>query len=358
MESHKNQVEVDVTNTLQRLPKPPNTFGIDVCALRVLTAHSEAELLKHWQQASAQNQAVLVLGSGSNVLFIENFDGTVLLNRIYGIKIADSVDAWILQVGAGEVWHDLVTFCLDREMSGLENLALIPGRVGAAPVQNIGAYGVELQQLCDYVDVIHLKTDVKFRLSTAECKFGFRDSIFKHELRDCHAIVAVGLRLKKAWQPILSYGELKRLNAQQVTPRQIYDAVCALRRQKIPDPAMIGNAGSFFKNPIISAVQAECLLRKYADCPYYPQENGRVKLAAGWLIENCNLKGFNIGGAAVYDQHALVLINTGKASGGEIATLAHHVRQQVADRFDIWLEPEVRFITRHGEVDAVTVISE
>lgn len=229
--------------------------------------------------------------------------------------------------------------------------------MGSAPVQNIGAYGVELQQFCEYVDVIQLKTGVKFRLNTIECKFGFRESIFKHELREHHAIVAVGLRLKKAWQPTLNYGDLIHLDAQQVTPRQIFDAVCEIRRKKLPDPAVFGNAGSFFKNPIITTAEAEHLLQIYPNVPHYPQSDGRIKFAAGWFIERCGLKGYKLGNAAVYDYHALVLINNGNASGKDIAALAQQIRQQVANRFDIWLEPEVRFISRCGEVDATTAIS-
>lgn len=353
----ENEAGLNKTILEDAVSKLPNTFGIDVSAQRVLEVHTEMELVTHWQQSTAQNQSVLVLGSGSNVLFLENFAGTVLLNRIYGICITEDANAWHLNIGAGEVWHDLVNFCLDRNIPGLENLALIPGCVGSAPVQNIGAYGVELQQFCEYVDVIQLKTGVKFRLSTTDCRFGFRESIFKHELREHHGIVAIGLRLKKAWQPTLNYGGLSHLDAQQVTPRQIYDAVCAIRRSKLPDPAVFGNAGSFFKNPIISTAEAANLLQSYADAPHHPQSDGRVKVAAGWLIERCDLKGYKLGNAAVYDYHALVLINNGNASGHEIAALARHIRQQVANRFAIWLEPEVRFIARWGEVDAATALS-
>lgn len=333
--------------------KIPNTFGIDVHAQCLVAVHTELELVTLWKRAFAQHQPVLVLGSGSNVLFLENFAGTVLLNRICGITIAEDTDAWQLHIGAGEVWHDLVNFCLDRQMPGLENLALIPGCVGSAPVQNIGAYGVELQQFCEYVDVIELKTGVKFRLNAIQCKFGFRESIFKHELREYHAIVAVGLRLKKAWQPTLNYGDLKYLDAQRITSRQIYDAVCAIRRSKLPNPAVLGNAGSFFKNPIISAAEADHLLRRYPNASHYQQSDGRIKVAAGWLIEQCGLKGYKLGNAAVYDHHALVLINSGNASDREIAALANHIRQQVANRFKIWLEPEVRFIANGGEVDVI-----
>lgn len=337
--------------------KPLNTFAIDAQAQRIVTAHTEAELLTLWQQASARKLPVLVLGGGSNVLFLENYAGTALLNRIKGISVSEDADAWHVHAGAGEVWHDLVNACLDLSMPGLENLALIPGCVGSAPIQNIGAYGVELQQLCEYVDVIQLETSEKWRLSAAECQFGYRESIFKHYLCEHYAIVAVGLRLTKAWQPVLNYGDLTYLDAQHVTPRQIYDTVCTARRRKLPDPALTGSAGSFFKNPVISALEAEYLLSRYPDAPYYPQPEGKVKLAAGWLIDRCGLKGYQLGGAAVYDKQVLVLINTGKASGSNVAALARYVRRQVADRFAVWLEPEVRFISAKGEVNALGIIS-
>ena len=194
-------------------------------------------------------------------------------------------------------------------MPGLENLALIPGCAGSSPIQNIGAYGVELQRVCEYVDCIELETGRKQRLSAAECRFGYRDSIFKHEYQDRYAIVAIGLSLAKTWQPVLSYGDLTRLDPQTVTPQQVFDAVCHMRMTKLPDPKINGNAGSFFKNPIVSAQVAEALLAQFPHAPHYPQANGSVKLAAGWLIDQCELKGQRIGGAAVHRQQALVLIN-------------------------------------------------
>lgn len=336
--------------------KSLNSFAIDARARRVNVAHTEAELFTFWRQASEDATPVLVLGGGSNVLFLENYAGSVLLNRIAGMAIEEGANAWHLHVGAGEVWHGLVNTCLEKRMPGLENLALIPGCVGSAPIQNIGAYGVELQQFCEYVDVLQLETGAKRRLSVAECQFGYRDSIFKHDLRERHAIVAVGLRLAKAWRPVLNYGDLARLDAQQATPRQIYDTVFAMRRTKLPDPALHGNAGSFFKNPIIDAPAAERLLSRYPDAPHYPQPGGGVKLAAGWLIDRCGLKGYRLGGAAVHDKQALVLVNADNATGEDIAALARHVRRQVAERFAVWLEPEVRFIGADGEVDTVGVI--
>nr|WP_230197410.1 UDP-N-acetylmuramate dehydrogenase [secondary endosymbiont of Ctenarytaina eucalypti] len=337
--------------------KSLHSFAIDALARRVIVARTETELFTFWRQASEEATCVLLLGSGSNVLFLENYSGTVLLNRITGVKIKEDSEAWHLHVGAGEVWHDLVNTCLEKRMPGLENLALIPGCVGSAPIQNIGAYGVELKKFCEYVDVLQLETGARCRLSGAECEFGYRDSIFKHNLRERHAIVAVGLKLIKAWRPVLHYGELSRLNAGQAIPRQIYDAVCAMRRTKLPDPSQQGNAGSFFKNPVITASAAENFLRRHPDAPHYPQVGGRVKLAAGWLIDRCGFKGYRLGGAALHDKQALVLINAGQATGEDIAALARHIRLQVADRFSVWLEPEVRFIGANGEVDALGVIA-
>lgn len=329
-----------------------NTFAVEAIARQIVSACSEVELTECWQDARRQSLPVLLLGGGSNVLFLDDFTGTVLLNRIAGISITEDEDAWHLHVGAGEDWHGLVSFTLEQGMPGLENLALIPGRVGSAPIQNIGAYGVELESVCEYVDLIDLATGAKQRLTKAQCRFGYRDSIFKHDYRDNSAITAVGIILSKIWRPVLTYGDLARLDSRNVTPRQVFDAVCSMRRGKLPDPAVVGNAGSFFKNPLISADAARRLLAQYPDMPHYPQLSGEVKLAAGWLIDQCGLKGFRLGAAAVHEKQALVLINNGQASGRDIAALAGYVRHQVAERFQVFLEPEVRFIAADGEVDA------
>lgn len=271
--------------------------------------------------------------------------------------MSETSDAWHLHVGAGENWHQLVQFALNNGMPGLENLALIPGCAGSSPIQNIGAYGVELQKVCRYVDCIELVTGVKQRLSAAECRFGYRDSIFKHEYQDRYAIVAVGLTLPKAWQPVLTYGDLTRLDPQTVTSQQVFDAVCHMRMTKLPDPKVNGNAGSFFKNPVVSADKAQALLATYPGIPHYPQPDGSMKLAAGWLIDQCQLKGKVMGGAAVHSQQALVLINQHQATSEDVVELAHYVRQQVGEKFNIWLQPEVRFIGETGEVNAEETIA-
>lgn len=280
--------------------KPWNTFGIDRSAKTIVRAETEKQLLDAWQNAAAQRQPILILGEGSNVLFLKDYAGTVIINRIMGIEVSETPDAWHLHVGAGENWHQLVQFALNNGMPGLENLALIPGCTGSSPIQNIGAYGVELQKVCQYVDCVELATGEKLRLFAAECRFGYRDSIFKHEYQDRYAIVAVGLMLPKEWQPVLTYGDLTRLDPQTVTPRQVFDAVCHMRMTKLPDPKVNGNAGSFFKNPVVSADKAQALLAAYPNIPHYPQPDGSMKLAAGWLIDQCQLKGKVMGGAAVH----------------------------------------------------------
>lgn len=334
-----------------------NSFGLTVYANRIVTADTPDALLTAWQRSQRGQQPVLILGGGSNVLFLESFSGTVILNRIMGIQVVERHDAWHLHVGAGENWHRLVEYTLREGMHGLENLALIPGCAGSAPIQNIGAYGVEFKRVCDYVDVLDLQSGEARRLTALECQFGYRDSIFKHTHQQGYAITAVGLRLAKEWQPVLNYGDLARLDARTVTPVQVFDAVCHMRRTKLPDPAVTGNAGSFFKNPIVSAEHAQRIRESYPDMPSYPQPDGTVKLAAGWLIDRCGLKGCQIGGAAVHEQQALVLINKDRATSQDILALAKHVREQVAARFSVGLEPEVRFIAAHGEVDATGAVS-
>ncbi len=334
-----------------------NTFSLEAQAAQIITATRSEHLTQAWHLAQKNHQPLLLLGEGSNVLFLENFAGIVAVNRLKGIEITQTDSEWLLHVGAGENWHQLVCFALDNNIAGLENLALIPGCVGSAPIQNIGAYGIELQSLCDYVDLLNLDSGEVLRLSAIDCLFGYRESIFKHAYREGFAIIAVGLRLAKQWQPKLTYGDLTRLDAATVTPRQIFESVCAMRRSKLPDPAKTGNAGSFYKNPIVDAQRVNALLAEYPTMPVYPQADGNVKLAAGWLVENAGLKGFNIGGAAVHQQQALVLINQHNATSQDVVALARHVRNRVAEKFAVWLDPEVRFVSAQGEVNAVEALS-
>ncbi|AWK14842.1 UDP-N-acetylmuramate dehydrogenase [Candidatus Fukatsuia symbiotica] len=333
-----------------------NTFALPVYATRVIGINSVSTLITAWHEARMADQSVLLLGEGSNVLFVEDFSGTLLLNRIKGISCTEDSGAWYLHVGAGENWHQLVCYTLQHCIRGLENLALIPGCVGAAPIQNIGAYGVELQNVCQYVDLLDLNNGVSQRLMVEDCQFGYRDSIFKHCYKEGFAIIAVGIKLTKAWIPTLSHGDLTQLDPLTVTAEEIFNQVCATRRRKLPDPAVTGNAGSFFKNPIVSRKKAMEILKKYPRVPYYIQPDHCIKLAAGWLIDSCALKGHRIGGAAVHQQQALVLININNAVSQDILDLARYVRRQVVAKFAIYLEPEVRFIAANGEINSVECV--
>ncbi|MFM5819671.1 UDP-N-acetylmuramate dehydrogenase [Aeromonas sanarellii] len=290
----------------------------------------------------------LVLGGGSNILFCDDFAGLVVHNGLKGIALHDEGDHWLLHVAAGENWHELVCHALQQGWYGLENLALIPGTVGAAPVQNIGAYGVELASVCAYVEAFNWHSGEVEHIDAAECQFGYRDSIFKHACQDSHFITAVGLRLPKAWRPVAGYGPLAALG-EAPSAQAIFDTVCATRMAKLPDPAVLGNAGSFFKNPVVPAALAETLRQQYPQMPSYPAGDGQVKLAAGWLIDQCSLKGFAIGRAAVHQEQALVLVNLGGASAMELIALAAHVRDSVEQKFGVVLEHEVRFMGRSGE---------
>ncbi|QCR37486.1 UDP-N-acetylmuramate dehydrogenase [Nissabacter sp. SGAir0207] len=336
---------------------PYNTFHIAASAQQLVIATTVEQLHAAWQEARHQQHDVLLMGEGSNMLFLEDFGGTVILNRIMGIALTETATDWHLHVGAGENWHQLVCYSLEQGIMGLENLALIPGCVGSSPIQNIGAYGVELKQVCEYVDVLDLENGKTFRLSNEACQFGYRESVFKHHYRQGYAVIAVGFKLTKQWQPVLAYGDLRNLDSTTVTAKEVFEAVCQMRRSKLPDPAVTGNAGSFFKNPVVQPAAFEKIKEEFPTVPAYPQPDGAIKLAAGWLIDQCHLKGYVQGAAAVHRHQALVLINQGGASGAEIKALARHVRETVAERFGIWLEPEVRFIAAHGEVDAVGALA-
>lgn len=334
-----------------------NTLGLDIDADAIVLADTPESIIHAWQACQQSQKPFLLLGEGSNVLFLENYAGTVVINRIKGIRITEQHESWRLHVGAGENWHQLVKTTLQKGMPGLENLALIPGLTGSAPIQNIGAYGVELKDVCEYVDVLHLDNGQTERLHRNDCQFSYRDSIFKHHYQQGYAIIAVGLKLAKQWQPVLTYGELARLNPATVTAHEIFDTVCQMRQSKLPDPRLTGNVGSFFKNPLVSAETAAGLMQQWPAIPHFPQNNHEVKLAAGWLIDQCQLKGHRIGGAAVHRQQALVLINEEDATPEDIVALAQYVRQRVGEKFGVWLEPEVRFIGAQGERNAVEVIS-
>lgn len=328
-----------------------NTFSINAKADNIITIYDKLSLFKLWRQHQDNGKSILILGAGSNVLFLENYKGTVLLNRIKGIFITENNTEWKLHVGAGEKWNALVMYTITMNMPGLENLVCIPGYVGAAAIQNIGAYGLELSQVCEYVDVLDLIYGNIIRFYYHDCCFSYRNSIFKNCL-DKYAIIFVGLKLNKHWKPILHYPELKSLNIDFATPIQILKLIILIRNKKLPDPIINGNAGSFFKNPIIDANFAQNLYRIYPKMPFYKQADGKIKLLAGWLIEQCKLKGYVLGEASVYFKQAVVLINTRqKATGTEIAALAFYVRNTVINKFNVYLQPEVRLIGNKGEIN-------
>lgn len=325
-----------------------NTLALDAHCLWLAEVAQVDDLQQLVTKPELTDLPRLVLGGGSNVLFCNDFAGLVVLNRLKGIQLQDEGEHWLLHVAAGEEWHQLVCHALQQGWYGLENLALIPGTVGAAPVQNIGAYGVELASFCAYVEAFNWQSGQLERIDAADCHFGYRDSIFKHEYQDSHFITAVGLRLPKAWTPVLAYGPLAALG-DAPTAQAIFDTVCATRRAKLPDPAVLGNAGSFFKNPVVTRALADTLKQQYPHMPCYPAGEGQAKLAAGWLIDQCGLKGFAIGRAAVHQEQALVLVNLGGASAMELIALAAHVCDSVEQKFGVVLEHEVRFMGLTGE---------
>jgi UDP-N-acetylmuramate dehydrogenase len=253
-------------------------------------------------------------------------------------------DAVIVEFGGGEVWHEAVAWTLAQGLGGLENLALIPGTVGAAPVQNIGAYGIELKDRFESLDAVDLVTGRSVSFDAAMCHFGYRESVFKGALAGKTLITRVRLKLPKPWQPVLGYLDLERkVHETGITapgPQQVFDWVCAIRRAKLPDPAAIGNAGSFFKNPVVSPEQCRDIIGRDPEIVHYPMPDGTFKLAAGWLIDACGWKGKTVGRAGVYEKQALVLVNRGGATGAEVVTLARAIQESVYGRFGIRLEPE------------------
>lgn len=339
-----------------------NSFAIETKAQQLFRLHSRdqfTELLVHIKNALQQKKPILILGGGSNILFCEDFSGLIIKVELLGVEIIELDDHYRLNVGAGEDWHQLVTDCVEQGIDGLENLALIPGVVGAAPVQNIGAYGTEFKDFCESVEYIDLNSGEIHYLSQEQCLFGYRDSIFKTPAFKNALITQVTINLSKKWQPQSRYGGLNCLNeSEQLTAKKIYQSVCKVRSEKLPDPEILGNAGSFFKNPIMSKKAADELLSLYPNMPHYPQTDGRVKLAAGWLIDQANLKGKQVGGAAVHKQQALVLINQGDATATDIIRLAALVRDTVQQRFNVELEHEVRFIGAFGETTLSKVLAD
>lgn len=289
----------------------------------------------------------LILGEGTNTVFLEPYQGRVLVNCLQGISINEEEAGYQVVVQGGENWHKLVLYLNRQGIYGLENLALIPGTVGAAPVQNIGAYGVEVAQFITAVAGWNLKTQQEFLYLQAACEFGYRSSVFKQKQWQHLFITSVHFYFPKKWQAVLNYKELQSLPA-DCSAAEVMQRVVEVRQAKLPDPKQLANAGSFFKNPTVSATQAQRLLQHYPELPCYPQADGQVKLAAAWLIEQAGLKGAQQGEAAVHRQQALVLVNKGQASGKDVHQLAKQIQTTVFTRYQVMLEPEVRLMTRQG----------
>ncbi len=320
-----------------------NTFGVEALARAYLPVSSIETLAAVRADKAMAAMPRLILGGGSNLLFTQDVDALVLHMISRGISaIGEDADHVFVCAQSGESWHGFVQWTLAQDLGGLENLSLIPGSVGAAPIQNIGAYGSEMADCFHSLRAFDFVSGKVLTLTRDDCAFSYRDSIFKHALRDRAVIVDVTFALPKRWQPNLRYAELAQEIAaiSKPTAMEISAAVIAIRSRKLPDPAITGNAGSFFKNPVVSAAQRDSLLVQYPQLVSYAQADGSVKLAAGWLIDQCGWKGRSLGAAGVHERQALVLVNRGGASGQDILQLAERIKEDVALRFGVKLEVE------------------
>lgn len=322
-----------------------NTFGIDVQAASLTEVNTVDELRVALEQNASQ-LPLLVLGGGSNILFTKPVDAFVIINKIQGIRIVEEQgDQLVIEAGGGEVWHDFVQYTVHHGWGGIENLSLIPGSVGASPMQNIGAYGVEIKDVFHSLDALEIATGKIHTFTKDDCAFGYRESVFKRALKDRFVITAVRYVLQKKPTFHTGYGaiqqELEAMGVSELSVKAISEAVIRIRQSKLPDPKVLGNAGSFFKNPVVSAELAQRILKSHPNAPHYPQGDGTEKLAAGWLIEQCGLKGYRQGNCGVHEKQALVLVNYGGATGNEIFGLSQHVLDTVHAKFGVLLEREV-----------------
>ena len=353
--------------------RPYNTFGLPAVAGTLVRIESDADVRRVVDDPKLGRAPKFVLGGGSNIILTRDMPQVVLKVEVRGMRVVEErADAWIVEAGAGENWHDFVAYTLERGCPGLENLALIPGTVGAAPVQNIGAYGVELKDRFESLDAVDLVTGRSVTLRADICRFGYRDSVFKHAASpwppaDARAgaataapppadaepvrglagrtvITRVRFRLPRPWRAVLGYVDLQRKAAEtgidSPDARRVFDWVCSIRRAKLPDPATLGNAGSFFKNPVVTLEQCRDIIGRDPEIVHYPLADGSIKLAAAWMIDACGWKGKTVGQAGVYEKQALVLVNRGAAIGSEVMTLAGAIQESVYGRFGIRLEPE------------------
>lgn len=327
--------------------RPYNTFGISVKANHFATFSSVDELEK--LIIEFPNEVLLILGGGSNVLFTHDFNGLVLRNEIKGFEVVSENEQEVLiKAGAGEVWHEFVMKCIDHGFAGLENLSLIPGSVGASPMQNIGAYGVEIKDVFYSLEAFHLESGEIHSFDAKSCEFGYRESVFKRKFKGQYVITSVTFKLSKKPNLNTSYGaiesELQKMGIENPTIKDISNAVIAIRSSKLPDPKVLGNAGSFFKNPVVDQRIVDSILEKHPDAPNYPAEPGKRKLAAGWLIEQAGWKGQTFDNHGVHKLQALVLVNYGGATGQQIWDLSSKIISSIEEKFGVTLEREVNIL--------------
>ncbi len=327
--------------------KPMNTFGVNATSKQLIRLCAEHELSDILRYAAVYQGKVLLMGGGSNLLFTKDWDGLIVKIETKGIELLDEDDDYVyIRAQAGELWDDLVDYCVKRGYGGIENLSLIPGTVGSSPVQNIGAYGVELKDVFYLLEAVSLKTGEFREFNRSECQFGYRYSIFKGEYKGVYLILSVVFKLSKHPKFNISYGAIREEIDKLQIPlniNSIRKAVINIRRSKLPDPDEIGNAGSFFKNPVITETQFNLLKNKFPDIRYFTAENG-YKLAAGWLIESCGWKGYREGDSGIHNNQALVLVNFGNATGYQIKSLANKISDSVFVKFGVQLEPEVNIL--------------
>ncbi|NMM49211.1 UDP-N-acetylmuramate dehydrogenase [Marinigracilibium pacificum] len=326
-----------------------HTFGVPAIAEQLVEVHSIEDIREALKYASEHKLELHVFGGGSNILFRNNPNGLTIVNKLTGIEVIKENNSEVeLTVGAGEIWHEFVLSCLEKGYYGIENLSLIPGTVGAAPMQNIGAYGVEIKEVFKYLDAINKETGELERFSNEECHFGYRTSVFKTTQRDKYIIAKVTFKLSKIPNVNISYGAisgtLEKMGIDSPTPQDVSKAVIKIRSSKLPDPKQIGNAGSFFKNPSIEKALYSKLKEEYPEIPGYDQPDNTVKVPAGWLIEQCGWKGKKVGNTGSHKDQALVLVNYGNATGDEIFNLSEDILISVKNKFGINLEREVNVI--------------
>ena len=326
-----------------------NTFGIDVKAKYFTSINTINELIEVTKTNVFKDLALLILGGGSNILFTKDFDGLVILNNIKGKEIIDQNQQSIfLKIGAGENWHELVMYCVDNGWGGIENLSLIPGNTGTAPMQNIGAYGVEIKETFIELEALEISSGKIVKFNNSDCEFGYRESVFKNKMKNQYIILNITLELKK--NPVLNinYGDVKAIlesqNIKNPTIKEVSNAIISIRQSKLPDPKKIGNSGSFFKNPIVSLNQLELIKKKYPNVVNYEINENEFKIAAGWLIERAGWKGKKFNNYGIHEKQALVLVNYGLANGMEIFELSEKIILDIKDKFGITLEREVNII--------------